>query len=143
MNEIIIKTVFLEMGISVIQISDSEVVLGLTIWAASFLVGIFLIFAVIEWLWGKGFGLVKPRPVLIYENQPWWVEDIGLVLFFTFLFTVVSAGSTWLFFPVAISEILSWILLFWILSFIAIVCGMYGEKQKRSESNQSTAGSHR
>ena len=38
-----------------IQISDSEVVLGLTLWSASFLIGIFLTFAIIEWLWGKGF----------------------------------------------------------------------------------------
>lgn len=119
-----------------IQISDSEVVLGLTLWAASFLIGILLTFGIIEWLWGKGFGLVEPRSVLIYENRPWWVESIGLVLFLAFLFTVVVGGSTWLFFPLAISEALSWIFLFWVLSFIAIVFVLYGEKQNRSKNNQ-------
>lgn len=119
-----------------IQISDSEVVLGLTLWAASFLIGIFLIIVIIEWLWGKGFGIVKPRQVLIYENRPWWVEGIGFVLFLAFSFTVVCVGSTWLFFPFALSEALSWICLLWILSFIAVLCGVYGEKQNRSETNQ-------
>ncbi len=119
-----------------IQISDSDVVLGLTLWTASFLIGIFLIFAVIEWLWGEGSGIVKPRSVLIYENRPWWVEGIGRVLFFAFSFTIVTGGTTLLFFPIGISEALYWIRFFWIVCLIPIACGVYVERQHRHESNQ-------
>jgi hypothetical protein len=64
---------------SVIQISDSEVVIRLLLAVSSFLIGILLIFLIAEWLWGKGFGIVKPRSVLIYKNRPCGWKELPML----------------------------------------------------------------
>jgi hypothetical protein len=94
-----------------------------------------LILALVDRFWGKRTlgNLVKPRSILIYENRPWWMEEVAMYAFIFVSLITITPLVIIFFFSNHASEAFLTICPLYIVSFLWIICSIVATHPKRGK----------